>query len=656
MFKFLHQDQWFTAVILVLGALLFTVTGALLRFDYVFYDIGQYLSPDDVPDDIVLVVVDEPSLEQLGKWPWTRETHAQLIRQINRSQPKAVGFDVLFSEPDQLHPADDEALASALAESKRVVLPVVLESPYPGAPVAQHDSLSLFRQHAAGIGRVNVPLDGDGIARGVYLWEGVTEAGQVSWLPHFAQSILQVAGESPKNLVQNFDRAPLEPGVVQQSTYRKIDFSAPSSYFPQVSYVDVWSGRVDPSYFDNKIVLIGATAIGMGDFVATPMSSFSSPMAGVEFNANVIAAMRDGELIDDMPLWLNCLIAVLLVFLPVLWLPNQTPLKSLLLILAYMLIVVMLAIILPSATHFWFKPSPVLIMVLLAYPIWSWRRLERAHAHLNIELQQLKTDLTEFGLQADQVVGTDAKPSLRDDLLQSRITQVRYASQLLRDLQHKKNETLAFISHDLRSPLATAMMMLNEKDFAQKKDRVIVMLEQANALAENFLNISKAETLNNASFKEVELSGLLQEAVDNIYQMARSKQVKVVLQLANEPAWVSGDFTLLHRACVNMLSNAIKFSHPGGLVEVSLAIDDAFADIHVKDYGEGIPVDKLEQVFVKFKRLEGQPVMQGSGLGLYFVDVTSQKHGGEATVKSELGRWTQFTMSLPVLHFDEDED
>ncbi len=656
MFKFLHQDQWFTAVILVLGALLFTLTGALLRFDYVFYDIGQYLSPNDVPDDIVLVVVDEPSLDQLGKWPWTRETHAQLIRQINRSRPKAIGLDILFSEPDQTHPADDHALAGALAEAKNVILPVVLESPYPGAAVAQHDSLPLFREHAAGIGRANVPLDGDGIARGIYLWEGISKADKVHWLPHFAHSVLQVAGELPQDLVVVAKPSIVDSGQVQQFTYRKIDFSAPSSYFPQVSYVDVWSGRVAPSFFDDKIVLIGATAIGMGDFVATPMSSFSSPMAGVEFNANAIAAMRDSELIEDMPMWLNCVIAFLLVIFPVLWLPNQTPFKSLLLILAYMLVIVLLAIVLPTATDLWFKPSPVLMMVLLAYPIWSWRRLERAHAHLNVELQQLKTDLTEFGLQGDQVVGTGIKSRLSEDLLQSRISQVRYASQLLRDLQHKKNETLAFISHDLRTPLATAMMLLNERDFAQKKDRVISMLAQANALADNFLSISKAETLNNASFKVVELSGLLQEAVDHIYQMARSKQVKVMLALSTEPAWVSGDFTLLHRACVNLLSNAIKFSHDGGLVEVRLVVDEAFANIEVKDYGEGIPADKQEQVFVKFKRLEGQPVMQGSGLGLYFVDVTAQKHGGEVTVESELGRWTKFTMCLPVLHFDDEDD
>ncbi len=656
MLKFLHQDQWFTAVILVLGVLLITLTGALLRFDYVFYDIGQYLSPDDVPDDIVLVVIDEPSLDKLGKWPWTRETHAQLIRQINHSEPKVIGLDVLFSEPDQLHPGDDNALADALAEAKNIVLPIVLESPYPGAAVAQHDSLSLFREYAAGVGRVNVPLDGDGIARGIYLWEGVTKSEKVNWLPHFAQSVLQVAGELPKDIVQDAKQPILDPEQVQQSTYRKIDFSAPSSHFPQISYVDVWSGRVAPSFFDNKIVLIGATAIGMGDFVATPMSSFSSPMAGVEFNANAIAAMRDGKLINDMPMWLNGVIAVLLVFLPVLWLPNQTPFKSLLFISAYMLVVVVLAIVLPTATHLWFKPSPVLMMVLLAYPIWSWRRLERAHAHLNVELQQLKTDLTDFGLQADQVVGTETKSRFSEDLLQSRISQVRYASQLLRDLQHKKNETLAFISHDLRAPLATAMMLLNEPDFSEKKDRVISMLEQANALADNFLSISKAETLNNASFKEVELSGLLQEAVDNIYQMARNKHVKVVLELSDGPAWVSGDFTLLHRACVNLLSNAIKFSDDGGLVEVNLKVDEAFANIEVKDYGEGIPVDKQEQVFMKFKRLEGQPVMQGSGLGLYFVDVTAQKHGGEVTVESELGHWTQFAMCLPVLHFDEEVD
>lgn len=644
MFRFLHQDQWFTASILVVGTLLLVFSSAMLRFDYVFYDIGQYFSPKTPPEDIVIIAIDEPSLAQLGKWPWTRETHAQLITQLQQSNTKAIGFDVLIAEPDMQHPMDDMALAKAIKEAGNVVLPVVIEAPYPGAPLKQNNPIALLVDQAASIGRVNVPLDGDGIARGFYRWQGLGDQPVSSLTPHFAQSVLQVAKMLPNSQKQ----IPVA-GTDWQSQYHKIHFYGESSSFQQVSYVDVWAGRVAKNFFDNKIVLVGATAIGMGDLIATPMSSFSSPMSGVEFNANVVAALRDGALTSDMPLWLSLLIAMVLVVLPVLWLPNQPPFQSFMMILAYVIVILACSMALPYLFNLWFKPSAVLLMVLLAYPIWSWRRLERAYAHLDVELQYLKADLLEFGLQADQVDAINKTPRLRDDLLQSRISQVRYASQLLRDLQHKKNESLAFISHDLRMPLATAMMMLNESDFVKKKSRIAAMLEQANQLAEDFLSISKAETFKVGDFKEVELRGLLQEAVDHIYQLAKEKQITVDLQLPEQAVWVSGNFSLLHRACVNVLNNAIKFSKQGGMVEVGMQNENAEAVIWVKDYGSGIPAEKLTQVFEKFKRLEGQPVMQGAGLGLYFVDITLKKHAGSVTVESEEGHWSQFKFTIPSL-------
>jgi len=654
MFKFLHQDQWFITLILVVGILLLTFSSLLLRFDYVFYDIGQYILPKKAPEDIVIIAIDEPSIDKLGKWPWSRETHAYLLSQVNKSKPKAIAFDVLFAEPDRLYPKDDLQLMQAVQKASNVILPVVLESPYPGAPVRQKDSLATFVEQASGVGRVNIPLDGDGIARGVYLWEGLSNANKtINWLPHFAQAALTVANELPRHVFSKPELIENNQASVTQAQYKKIRFYGEASSFQQVSFVDVWSGLVPKVFFDGKIILIGATAIGMGDLISTPMSSFSSPMSGVEFNANVVAAMRDGELITEMPLWLNGLIAVLLVVLPVFWLPNQTPSKSLLLLFVYVIAILSCSIVMPNYLHIWFKPSALILMILLTYPIWSWRRLKRAHAHLNVELQQLKEDLMEFGLQPDQVGVGEQKVRFRDDLLQSRISQVRYASSLLRDLQHKKDETLAFISHDLRMPLATAMMMLNEDDFVKKKSRISAMLNQANELAESFLSISKAENLSAASFRELELSGLVQESVDNVFQLVKQKSIKVKLTLPDEPIWIQGDFTLLHRACVNILNNAIKFSPNNGLVEVVLAEIDGEAHIMVKDYGPGIEQEKLDQVFVKFKRLDGQPIMQGSGLGLYFVDVTVTKHNGEVFAESELGQWTKFTMQIPVLEMED---
>ena len=81
--------------------------------------------PNNAPSsDVVLVLVDEPSLRSIGRWPWRRALHAHVIQQINAGQPQSIGLDFLLTEPDLDYPEDDLALATAIARSGRVVLPV----------------------------------------------------------------------------------------------------------------------------------------------------------------------------------------------------------------------------------------------------------------------------------------------------------------------------------------------------------------------------------------------------------------------------------------------------------------------------------------------------------------------------------------------------
>ena len=75
--------------------------------------------------DIVVIAVDDRSITSIGRWPWRRALHAQLIDVVTAQNPKAIGLDILFSEPDLDYPLDDALLAQALARSQRVVLPVL---------------------------------------------------------------------------------------------------------------------------------------------------------------------------------------------------------------------------------------------------------------------------------------------------------------------------------------------------------------------------------------------------------------------------------------------------------------------------------------------------------------------------------------------------
>ena len=649
MAKRLYQDQFFTALILFFFTIVLAISGALNRFDHVFYDASQYFSFKKPPQDIVIIAIDERSLDALGKWPWRRSIHAQLLQILKNADAKVIGLDIFFSEPDKNHPEDDQALAQVFAQTPNIVLPVVIDAPYQGARLVENRSLAALPKLSQG--RVNVPLDSDGIARGIDLWEAISHENQpVSGLPHFAYAVLDAA----KLLPQNFRQPPiLQPekntafhSQVLRAQTRKIRFYGPPGHFQSISYSDVLSEKVPASFFTDKIVLIGATAVGMGDVLATPVSGFSKPMPGVEFHANALETLRNAQLVRVAPLWLTCLFCVFLSLIPLLWLPKFQPFPSLMTIVGYFLLVVLVTMLLPIVAKMWVPTAPALLMILLAYPIWSWRRLERAHAFLNFELKYLSEDLKQFGNAQTQ------KAQPKQDLLDDRIAQVKHASRLLRTLQKKRNDTLSFISHDLRTPLATALMLLRSDEFMQQKNKIIDTLARANQLTESFLQLSKAEVILPTQFKTLELNGLLQEVTDNLYEIARAKKIQIHLQVEEAPCWVHGDFALLQRVFENLLQNAIKFSDENTSVAVNIRQKNTWAKIQITDDGIGIAQEKIPHLFQKFTQLEESMQMaKGSGLGLYFVWLTLEKHGGSVSVESVPNVCTTFTVSLPLQNF-----
>lgn len=646
MAKRIEQDQLFTALILSLLTLVFAASHLLERVDYIFYDVGQAFSAKNPPKEIVIIAIDERSLDAIGKWPWRRSVHAELLEILQNAKPNAVGMDIFFSEADEKNPQDDIALTNALTKLKNVVLPIIIESPYQGARLTEIRNFHALAHLP--VGRVNVPLDSDGIARGIYLWEGISSQGQpAAALPHFAAAVLDEARQLPENLATAPSLLPKETAaplsqVVRQDE-KKIRFYGPPGHFQHVSYSDVLSGEVPASFFAEKIVLIGATAVGMGDVLFTPVSGHAKPMAGVEFHANAIETINNHQLVSIAPLWVSTLFCVILALVPLFWLPIFSPLKSLLTITVYFVVVVLLTLLLPVVVKVWIPTSAALFSILLAYPIWSWRRLERAYTFLNLELQLLSEDLKHLGSEI-----IEKKKAYPDDLNQ-RISQVKRASELLRSLQKKRNETLSFISHDLRTPLATALMLLRGDDAASHKNKIVDMLARANQLADSFLKLSKAEAILPTQFKTLELNGLLQETADNLYEIARAKKMGIDLQIAEDALWVQGDFALLQRVFENLLNNAIQYGNENTRVVLSAAKNNQYAVVQIKNLGVGIAQDKIPHLFQKFTRLEESAKMtKGSGLGLYFVWLTSQKHGGSVEVESLPQQFTTFTVRLPL--------
>ncbi|MDO9151969.1 MAG: CHASE2 domain-containing protein [Methylotenera sp.] len=650
------NDKIFTAITLALIASILALSEVLVRFDYLYYDLGRHLSFKSAPDNVVIVAIDEVSLDAIGRWPWSRRFHTELINHLINERPKAIGFDIVFSEPELDATDVDYAFAEAIRRAGNVVLPIFLEAQYAGATIKQNTPIPALASAAAALGRINVSLDAYGVARGIYLWEGLSEDGLAAvGLPHFSQSILQIADLLPANMniippgLHLVEPVALNAGAYVEkrlisSSQRKISIFGPSKHFIQISYIDVLANKYSSGFFKDKIVLIGVTAPRFGDVLPTPLSLTSQSMSGIEFHANVIATMQSSSLVIDAPSWIVSLLCALLAMLPLFWLSRLTPFKSVVLIAVYFFAIILASLSIVHGWGIWVPTSGALIAILLAYPIWSWRKLDSAQLSLDKELQRLRDELSALGM-----VTEDNIDGVYEDPLQSRILKVNLTAQHLRNLHKSRNDTLAFISHDIRAPLGAAMMLLDKFEANKYSERMSKMLIRAHSMAEGFLQASRAEMANVNRFHELDIVSLTQQAIDDIYEISMAKQLKILTDFPKECVWVRGDFGLLLRAISNILLNAVKYSPELSEINVILKSDVQSTVLKVIDQGPGIPAKKITKVFRRFSRAEGEhQAQEGSGLGLYFVNVTIKKHRGTVSVHSEEGAGATFIISLPL--------
>ncbi|HOY69408.1 MAG TPA: CHASE2 and HATPase_c domain-containing protein [Methylotenera sp.] len=645
-------DRLFTAIILAIIAVSITYTGLFSRLDYLHYDLSHYFNFKPAPKDVVIIAIDESSLTKLGRWPWSRSVHAELVNRLSAENAKVIGLDLILDEPDLNDSDADKALALAIEKAGNVVLPELLGHVY-----ADYSDNSILK-NAAALGRVRVPLDIDGIARSFYIWEGFSGGGlPEKHFQHFSQAVLVVAKQLPASFQMNAPKSKttntqvdLIPQLFVAQEIRKVKFLGPPKHFQRIAYADVLAGQYSNQFFKNKIVLVGATAAGLGDVLPTPVSALVEPMPGIEFHANAITSMREDALIKNAPLWLSSMLCVMFAIVPLFFLPKLSPLKSLILIGVYYIFVVYLAIVLPSAMNLWVPPAGAIVAILSAYPIWSWRKLESAQVYLDKAFLNLRTELAQMGLEK-AYLGND----VTQDEMQSRIAKVELASQYLRESQQKRLDILSFISHDIRTPLAAAMMQLDEDVLlsTQHAERIKQMLGRALNMADEFLQSSRAEMVDAAKFSDVNMQGLIQQSVDDIYSTATAKGIQVKTTLPEKDIWVRGDFGLLQRVFTNLILNAVKYSQDHTIVQVNFSHRLDKAVFNIIDTGPGIPTEKLQKLFKRFGRVEGEyqlPV--GTGLGLYFVHICIQKHGGSISVESRAGIGTQFTVELPITHVE----
>jgi adenylate cyclase len=241
-------------------------------------------------EDIVIVAIDNQSLQALGRWPWDRKTQAELIDKINDAEPLVIGVDVNFSENSNSE--SDQLLSEAIKKAGNVILPIESDLAVQDGEMLANNFLysqEKISQSAMDFGITNTPPDADGIFRSLPI-KISDERGEE--YKHFSEKIAEY-------YLKQKNRNLLQPKLDRQGRMIVNYQGRPGTFF-RVSALDVIRGRADAELLKNKIVLIGATAPDLHDEQMTPVS-YGVPMSGVEVLANGINTLIDGKYLVKIP-------------------------------------------------------------------------------------------------------------------------------------------------------------------------------------------------------------------------------------------------------------------------------------------------------------------------------------------------------------------
>jgi CHASE2 domain-containing sensor protein/signal transduction histidine kinase len=786
--------EWISMLCAMLAlAMLLGAQNGLGRLDQTLYD--QFLGANARParDDIIIVAIDDYSLAQLGRWPWPRELHAQLIDQITAARPRVVGLDVILTEPEQpqangKRPGDD-ALREALLRNRLTVLPLLTTNT--GAGLATLTPTPKLADAAWALGHINLQHDSDGVVRSVYLREG-SGGDSGKWWPHFALALFdpQYAKHVSDGPVLKPAQASSEPVETSAAGWQRMDrmyipYAGNNGHFRTVPYVSVLRGEVPAQFFHDKHVLIGATALGMADAFPTPISGTAGAMPGIEIHANILAALLDHRSISLARPWQTALFSALPALLALIAYLLFAPRLALMINVALFLLTIAASYVVLGA-GIWIAPAAALIVLILSYPLWSWRRLEAAIAYLGQEFMRLDQEphlLPEDGAAQSEHIEdmlerrinamkravrrvrdlrqfvSDSLDSLPDAtlvttadgriLLPNRLAHIYFAAQgvalasgasliemlsvlkapqpidqgdavfrwkdlvdperaallssgvaatdergrdmlvksapcysasyaltgwiisvidisTIRAAERGRDETLRFLSHDMRAPQASILALLelqSDPASAVPQEEFFARIDKAArktlGLADNFVQLARAES-QEYRFEEVDFQDMLLDATDEMWTLAHGKNIRIVTDVAAADFPVRADRMLMTRALVNLLSNAVNYSPENTTITCTLRhpvdLPPDYVYCSISDQGYGIAPDDRVKLFRRFVRVSrpGQPRHEGIGLGLVFVKTVVERHHGQLDFSSEVGEGTTFTIVLPGLPPEND--
>ncbi len=648
-FFLLFQDRrrkWELAVGFIVLALMSLVacTRALDGFENLFLDMRfKMRGAKPFPSNIHLIIVDEQSLDAFGRWPWPRSIHARLLDVLTHQdfRPDVIACDFLFENSDNENKAGDEALvASAQKMERKIIMAYFFEkgrgATYEKDPVKEKrledfalppssempenldeaDKVSIpFIElaNASQLAFVNTPVDSDGRTRRARLlmrYQGRVYPSMdlLTVLSHWGASVKDMSLERRAIVIEKTKSGRKKIPISAQGDMM-INYYGGLDKISSHSYAEILKPNQPQVLNDleDKIVVAGVTALGLGDRRAT---SFQKYETGISLHAQVIANILAGDFMSRAPASVSYAALFLVGFF-----------------------IILTTMFLPI--H---KSLPVMLWVCGLY-------------FLMINLFFLKGVWVDVAIQEISII-----------VIFIAITSFRYFT-ALEELKRTQEQLIqsakmaslgqlsAGIAHEFRNILNA--IHLNIECFSQPgitPERIEKYAGMSKRIMANATLILEGLLTFARKSESVKKSGNLKKTVEDTLflvekeMMAHQIEIETHLEDVTE---ISYDHGQISQVVMNLMNNARDALRERDEKKITLMLknDGKYLVLDIADNGSGIPPQVLKRLFEPF--VTSKPAGKGTGLGLSVFHGIIRNHGGDIKVTTAQGKGTTWHIFLP---------
>lgn len=657
-----------------------------------FYDyLIRLRPPEPIDERIIIVGFTEKDIENIAQLPVADHTLAQLINNIRKHNPRVIGMDLHRNVPTG---SGYNKLKSIIQSTPNLVgIEKTNQGDFDFPAIPPNPEIKQNGMSSAS----DIIVDSGDVVRRGYLY--VSESSRSSeQLPSFGLKValeyLNQEGIKPTSSDDEKDYLKLGKAVFPRLRNNRefyqsedidnyqviINFRSTKTPFKTVSFSEVLNNNIKPKLIKDKIVLIGASASTLGDNFFTPKSrktiDFTDEMFGVEIHAHqtsqIISAVLDGrKTIKLLPNAIESCWILVWIIMPSTFLVTKvnlnTNLTNLWFIYVSLNLLALIGIILISylllLTGFWIPiVNPIIALI-------SSLALGCSYAETTKEKQSALFLTKKLQEKTEELNKTQKQLIAREKLLAYEKLSVKMAHEIRNYLnainlandncQHKLKELELFFQDnsflfediyeaDSESPQYLTSYFKNKFDKVGKNIKKISLIIES-ILAESTSDIRQSDL--------TDVNQLIRRIIDESdwikSQIKETLNLTIKLNLTDDLPKINISSIELERVIINLLTNAADSLYQKTLfnskysstIILNTDYNQSTIKIEVRDNGMGISQDNLNQIFTPFWTTKSD--VDGVGVGLFFSQQRIEKYNGTLTAKSNQGKWTEFTITLP---------